>query len=130
MGSAASTSGIISLNDLKIVDPQKVAAEDLTRTNSNISLCAGDIDCPEGSDPLFHEFQFFVSQVKSDNITVRQAGEFVTKYPKCLFVFDYEGKSAIQHAGENRNIPLFHLLIKKKQEERRRCLEVSKFNTP
>ncbi len=73
------------------------------------------------SDSLkaINDFQRFLESVKNDTIHLEEADQYVSKFPASLFATQREGKTAIQLAGENRNIPLFHLLIQRKTAARR-----------
>lgn len=65
------------------------------------------------------KYQSFLELVKSNSISLQTADEYVLQFPASLFAIDADGKCSIQHAGDNRNIPLFQLLMKRKQEARR-----------
>jgi hypothetical protein len=86
------------------------------------SINSMDLDSEPPSNKS-SQFQDFLKLVQDDLISLQTADDYVTRFPKSLSANAADGKSAIQYAGENRNIPLFHLLIRRKQAMRRAHLK-------
>jgi hypothetical protein len=126
-----------SLNDSKLSEMVLANSRQssLVTTDSSVEVqSSSSSDCSE--TPLNenqmkpYQYHEFISKCKNQTISVLDADVFIVENPGSLFAVDFDGKSAIQYAGGTQNVPLFHLLIRRKHELRRKYLErVQIYNT-
>ncbi len=117
MGSGASSQTSqrdLKNNDLFFMDPESYSTHD----NSDASSSCRSADDACSYNSLCSNFQHvdFIKKVRKDIISLDETREYLTLYPQAVFGTDYVFGTAIKYAADNKNIPLFYILMEKKLE--------------
>ena len=141
MGAGASTKASLNLSEIQTAlfktnfTGSFIISSDLSKepiseysksTNSSETTFA---NCANSETFRSQKFMEFIAKCKDGKMSLKDGNDYVVLYPLSLFAVDVDNKSAIQYAGENKDLSLFHLLIKRKQEFRKKQTEKMHFET-
>lgn len=72
----------------------------------------------DGQSDSFHVMNYgeFFQNMKINALSLEEADSFVLKHSEALFAVDRDGKDIIQYAIERGNLPMFRLMVQRKNE--------------